>query len=538
MHDRHARTPPRRAPKLEEGIPVTTYTAANPRTGEALPETFEVTSAVEIAAMAAASEPAGRALDDLGPAGRAEFLRAVAERLLAERDDLVTTADAETALGRPRLDGELNRTVHQLRSFADLVEQGDYLEAVIDPADPAAAPPRPDLRRALVPLGPVAMFGAGNFPFAFGVAGTDTASALAVGCSVVAKAHPGHPATSQRFADAIRAVALEHGLPADVLQLVHGPDAATGTALVTDEHITSVAFTGSGRAGRALMDVAAARPTPIPVYAEMGSVNPVIVSVGAAQARTGAVAAGFVGSMSMGTGQFCTKPGVVFVPAGSDGDGLVDWITSELATASWGNLLSDRGASGLGRQIEAASNLPGVKVLWQGQPLADGWTQTPTVFEVDTDAFLATPQLAEEQFGPACVLVRYDPDTDLGPVIETLPGGLTATIQAEPEEATAFAGLARRLAERSGRLIWNGWPTGVAVTAAQMHGGPYPASSNPAHTSVGQFAIQRFLRPVAYQDWPDATLPPALRDANPLGIRRLVDGRWTTDPVQRTSPPS
>ncbi|MGQ0615490.1 MAG: aldehyde dehydrogenase (NADP(+)) [Acidimicrobiia bacterium] len=510
-----------------------TYTAFDPRSGEALPDAYPVATADDVAATARDSAPASRELDGAGPRRRALLLRAIARRLADDREALVAVADAETALGPGRLDGELNRTVAQLETFADLVEQGDYVEAVIDTASAGLSPPRPDLRRALVPIGPVAMFGAGNFPLAFGVAGTDTASALAVGCAVVAKAHPGHPGTSERAAAAVRAAAGDADLPATVLQLVHGPGPETGTALATDPHVAAVAFTGSSRGGRALMDVAADRPVPIPVFAEMGSANPVVVSPGAARSRAGSIASGFAQSFTLGAGQFCTKPGLVFVPDGTAGDEFVAAVVDALATAPEGHLLSERGMDGLRRQVEEAAGAAGVRQLVGAGPAAGGWSHPVTLFEVGAEDFLASPGLVDELFGPAGIVVRHRGHAALAELVEALPGSLTATVHADDDEIAGLGDVIGRLTDRTGRLIWNGWPTGVAVTAAQMHGGPYPASSNAAHTSIGHFAIRRFLRPVAYQDWPDGALPPALADANPLGLRRLLDGASTTAAVRR-----
>jgi NADP-dependent aldehyde dehydrogenase len=453
-------------------------------------------------------------------ARRAVLLRGIADGLEALGDELVAVADAETGLGETRLSGEVGRTCGQLRAFADLVTAGWHVEAMIDTAGP-------DLRRMLVPLGPVAVFGASNFPLAFSVPGGDTASALAAGCPVVVKAHPSHPRTSALCARAITAALADAGAPAGVFGLVEGASNAVGEALVTAPAITAVGFTGSLAGGRALYDLAAARPQPIPVYAEMGSLNPVFVTAGALAARGQAIAEGFVGSMTMGTGQFCTKPGLVFVPAGA-AQGFVDAVAEGLAGVEGGPLLNDRIRDTLAGQLEATTALPGVQAVVRGSA---GDVCTPTLLRVDWETYAATPALAEEHFGPVSVVVAV-PDDGFAEAAGTLAGSLTATVHAEPAEHDAVAALLEVLREKAGRLVWNGFPTGVAVTHAMQHGGPYPATTNPLHTSVGSTSIRRFLRPVAYQDTPAALLPDELRDENPLGILRLVNGRWTPAPVQ------
>lgn len=445
---------------------------------------------------------------------RARWLRGAADALDADADALVELAARETALpATPRLAGELARTTAQLRLFAAVIEEGSYLEATIDHPDPSATPPVPDLRRVLRPLGPVAVFAASNFPFAFSVAGGDTASALAVGCPVVVKAHPGHPETSRRTADVVSRALREAGAPDGVFALIEGFEA--GLALVDHPAIRAVGFTGSVRGGRALLDRAAARPDPIPFYGELGSLNPVVVTPGADAARGAALAEGLAGSFQLGAGQFCTKPGVVFVPAGS---ALEAALPGHLVTPP--RLLTPSIADGFAAGVERVRAVPGVEVVAAGEA---GEGPAPLVAAVDVATLRAhADELLEEVFGPFTMLVRYADEAELRTAIAELPGGLTATVHRE--EGEDVAALVELLEEIAGRVLFAGWPTGVAVSWAQHHGGPWPAT-NTQFTSVGATAVRRFQRPVAYQDAPADLLPPALRDDNPLGLPRRVDGR-------------
>ena len=435
---------------------------------------------------------------------RASWLRAIADTLDAAVDELVALADEETHLGPVRLRGEVGRTTGQLRLFASAVEEGSYLEATIDHADAAAAPPRPDLRRMLRPLGPVAVYAASNFPFAFSVAGGDTASALAVGCPVIVKAHPGHPLLSRRTAQLVVAALANAGAPVGAFALVEGYEA--GVALVQHPVITAASFTGSVRGGRALFDLAAARPDPIPFFGELGSINPVVVTKDADANRGAELAAGLAASFTLGAGQFCTKPGLVFVPRGSTLEQrVVEHLPAELPP-----LLNDAIASGFATGAEHLLALDGVEVLASG---------AATVAATDVAAL--SDDMLTEVFGPLTVLVRYDSHEELLDALGRLEGSLTATLHAGDSEPSAD--LVDVLAQKSGRVLFSGWPTGVAVTWSQHHGGPWPATTS-QHTSVGVTAVRRFLRPIAFQDAPDAALPPALREANPLGIPRRVDG--------------
>ncbi|GAA1701704.1 aldehyde dehydrogenase (NADP(+)) [Streptomyces yatensis] len=447
----------------------------------------------------------------LQPAGRAPYLEAIASALEEAAPKLVAIADEETSLGQTRLQNEMVRTVFQLRLFAEVVTRGEYLGATIDRADPAwPMGPRPDLRRVLEPLGPVVVFAASNFPFAFSVAGGDTASALAAGCPVVVKAHSGHPGLSAATAEVVHHALRSAGAPEGLFDVVFGTEA--GRAAIVDPRVKAGAFTGSIEAGRALFDLATGRPEPIPFFGELGSVNPVFVTEAAAERRGPEIVSEFVGSFTLGAGQFCTKPGILLVPASA---GLVD----RLPGAVPGNaltLLNDRIRTSYASAVRELRDTAGVRVVVSGDHAAPD--PSPTVLCTTSAELLGDPEaLVREVFGPAALVVEYAEESELLEVAKVIDGQLTASIQGEDDDAIA-AELIRLLAAKAGRVLWNQWPTGVSVTYAQQHGGPYPATTAPGTTSVGTEAISRFLRPVAYQGLPQHLLPAALRDANPLGI--------------------
>ena len=402
--------------------------------------------------------------------------------------------------------------------MADEVDAGAFLDATIDHADPGwGMGPRPDLRRMRVPLGPVAVWAASNFPFAFSVAGGDTASALAAGCPVLLVVHPGHPRLSERTGRVLREALVGAGAPDGVFALVEGQEA--GRRLIQHPRVAAGAFTGSLRGGRALFDLASGREAPIPFYGELGSTNPAVVTRGAATARAAEVAEGFAGSMSLGVGQFCTKPGVLLVPSGSPLPGLV---ADRLRNASGAPMLNDRIREGYGHALGALASHEVVEVLaGTVDPAAD---PAPTLLRTSAAEVIADPRpLTAEVFGPAALVVEYDDDEQLLDAVRVFEGQLTATVHGEPDEQVVPA-LLTALSERAGRVLWGGWPTGVTVSYAQQHGGPYPATTAIGTTSVGTAAIERFLRPVAYQGLPDALLPEPLRDANPWGVPQRVDG--------------
>ncbi|BAL91212.1 putative aldehyde dehydrogenase [Actinoplanes missouriensis 431] len=420
---------------------------------------------------------------------RARLLHAVADTLDAAADELVPLAAEETHLPIPRLTGELARTTFQLRLYADEITAGRVDDVREDPADPGwPTGPRPSLTRIRVPIGPVLIFAASNFPFAFSVAGTDTAAALAAGCPVVVKAHPGHPKLSRRVAALVSDV-----LPAGAFTLIEGEQA--GRDALLDPRIRAAAFTGSLAGGRALFDLAASRPEPIPFYGELGSVNPAFVTRAAMESRGDEILRGFAGSYTLGLGQFCTKPGVLLVPAGLRAEQA---LTGILADVPGGMLLNERIAGGhRDARAELAAH-PGVRVAVAGQ--ADGTSAAPALLVTDTGTIL---DVLHEAFGPTAILVEYTSPEELLTLAARLPGQLTATVHAEPDEPITGP-LLRELAGHAGRVILNGWPTGVSVSPAMHHGGPYPATTAPLHTSVGTAAIDRFLRPVTFQNVPDA----------------------------------
>jgi len=483
------------------------------------------TTGTDLVALTTAAAQAARILARSSAETRAGWLEAIADSLDAHRDELVAIADAETHLGVPRLTGEVGRTTGQLRLFARVLRDGGYLEATIDHANPASTPPAPDLRRLLVPLGPIAVFSASNFPFAFSVAGGDTASALAVGCPVIVKAHSGHIRLSRRTAELVTEALHAAGAPDGSFALIDGREA--GIALVQDPRITAVSFTGSVAGGRALFDVASARPEPIPFYGELGSINPVVITAAAAAARGTDLAAGLAGSFTLGAGQFCTKPGVVFIPAETGFEAALVTAVGDRAPQP---MLTDRIDDAFTAGVTTLGEHAGVEVLLS--PDANPGTATdaaagarPAVIATTAAAVIADPDtLLEEVFGPTTLLVRYTGTAELDEVLRVLPGSLTATLHAEPGDDTEL--IVERLAHRAGRVLFAGWPTGVAVNWAQHHGGPWPATTTP-HTSVGATAVRRFLRPLAFQDAPESSLPAALHDANPLGIPRRVDGVLT-----------
>ncbi|MEU6781005.1 aldehyde dehydrogenase (NADP(+)) [Nonomuraea angiospora] len=481
----------------------------DPRTGETVGTALPETDSAGVDLIVSAAAAAGAAWRATPAAERALALEAVADALTAQVDELWQLADQETALGEVRLRGEVARTAGQFRLFAQVLRDGGYVEAIIDHADASLAPPRPDVRRMKHALpGVVAVFAASNFPFAFSVAGGDTASALAAGCPVVVKAHPGHPNTSERVAKIVRG-ALPYP---DLLGLVQGMQA--GIDLVQHPGVVAAGFTGSVAGGKAIQRLIDEREVPIPFYGELGSVNPVVV-LPSAPAKD--VAAGFAGSLTLGVGQFCTNPGLMFVP---EGDELRKALAEAVEGTSGGPMLAERIRDGYLGGVERLGEL---QLLAEGKPGEGSWAVTPKVFAADLDTFEEKlPRIAEECFGPASIVVTYREISDLRPVLERLEGSLTATVHGtDPDEAGEVVEV---LGRKAGRLIWNGWPTGVAVCWAMQHGGPWPAATTTS-TSVGATAIDRWLAPTAYQDWPEALLPDELKDDNPLSVPRRVDGR-------------
>ena len=471
------------------------------------------TEATELDRILAAAAQAAPTLADSTPAERADWLAAAADALDAAAEELVPLAAEETRLPpTPRLKGELARTTFQLRLFGDVLRDGEFLRATVDHADPNwPMGPRPDIRRTVVPIGPTLVFAASNFPFAFSVAGGDTASALAAGCPVVLKAHPGHPELSVRTGEILRAALIGAGAPEGVFDVISGIE--PGVTALKDPRISAAAFTGSVPGGRALFDIALSRPSPIPFYGELGSVNPVVVTPGAVKARGDQIAKDYVSSFTLGAGQFCTKPGLLLLP---EGHGLDSTLTEAAQAIAAQPMLNDRIADGFQASLTQLKSQPAVTVLASG---------AATLLSMHAKDFLKADEVVRSEcFGPASIVVTYGGQDELLEVLAELEPGLTATVHAQESEVEDVRKILPALTRLAGRLLWNDWPTGVTVSWAQQHGGPYPATTAPTTTSVGTAAIDRFLRPVAWQGFPEALLPPPVQEANPWRLPRHIDG--------------
>ena len=490
----------------------------------------ETTLSPELEAVVAAAAAAAPAFAATEPAHRARAIVAVADALEAAKPRLVEIAMRETGLTEPRLNGEVTRTAVQLRLFAETIVAGGYLDARIDYADPAfVLGPRPDVRRTLLPLGPVINFSASNFPFAFSVLGGDSASILAAGCPLIVKAHSGHPELSDATAQIAESALREAGMPEGVFHLIHGREA--GVQVLKDPRIQAGSFTGSINVGRLLADIAANRPAPIPFFGELGSVNPVFITADAIAERADEIASGLLTSVTGSAGQLCTKPGFIFVPQGSEFEAAV--LRSETPLPEH-RLLDPRIAQSFNERRDTILGAAGVRAIVEGGVRFDehgqGWA-SPTIVAVSLADFRASHDaLVHEAFGPLTILVETPAGTDLAALMpEFYEGNLTGTLHLSAAEATGetanaeeLRALVAALAKQVGRVLFNGWSTGVAVTPAQQHGGPWPATSNDSSTSVGTAAITRFLRPVAFQNAPAAFLPAALRDDNPLGVPQAI----------------
>ena len=459
---------------------------------------------------------------------RAAFLERIAENIEALRDALVARASAETGLPTARLTGEVGRTTGQLRLFAEVLREGSWNGARIDPAQPDRAPlPRPDIRQRAVPLGPVAVFGASNFPLAFSVAGGDTASALAAGCPVVVKAHDAHPGTSELVGRAVSDAVAGCGLPAGTFSMLFGSGPGLGTALVTDPRIKAVGFTGSRYAGMALAAAAAGRQEPIPVYAEMSSINPVFLLDGALASRAAELGGAFVASLTMGSGQFCTNPGLVIAVDGPDLDTFIAAAKDAVGQAQATPMLTPNIAANYAKGVAALD--ADADLVVRGAPGDERTTCRAALFSTDATTFRGSEALQAEVFGASSVVVRCADTAEMASVVNGLEGQLTATLHVDDSDHDQAAELLPLLELKVGRILFNGWPTGVEVCHAMVHGGPSPATSDSRTTSVGGRAIERFLRPVCYQNMPKALLPSAIADGNPDGLWRRIDGQLTQD---------
>ena len=498
--------------------------ATDPATGSWLDPVFAMAGSAEVDRACALAAEAFDTFRETPLATRAAFLETIADEILALGDDLIVRASTESGLPRARIEGERGRTMGQLKLFAAVVRAGHFLDLRVDPALPERKPlPRSDLRLRNVALGPVVVFGASNFPLAFSTAGGDTASALAAGCPVVVKGHPAHPGTSEMVATAIRRAIAAHGLPDGTFSLLLGGN-ETGAALVRDPRIAAVGFTGSRAGGLALAKIAAERAEPIPVYAEMSSVNPVYLLPGALAARAEALGKGFVGSLTLGAGQFCTNPGLVIGLAGPDLDRFVAAAAAALADYVPAPMLTPGIHQAYEHGRRALATDPRVRCAADGRPGEGANRGAGAIFVAAAADVLADARLTHEVFGAASLVVECRDAEEMLAVTRSLEGQLTATLQIDPSDAALARRLLPALERRAGRILANGWPTGVEVAHAMVHGGPYPATSDSRTTSVGSLAIRRFLRPVCYQDLPADLLPETLRDGALDALPRLSDG--------------
>ncbi len=492
---------------------------------------FEEAHAWHIEAALKAAAQAFHELGQITAEQRAAFLDRIATEILALGDELIECVHLETALAKDRLVGERGRTVNQLKLFAEVVREGSWVEARIDRAQPERQPlPKPDIRRMLIPLGPVAVFSASNFPLAFSVAGGDTASAFAAGCPVVVKVHSAHPATSELVGTAVARAVAATGMPKGIFSVLHGVNHDLGLGLVRHPLTKAVGFTGSQRVGRTLFDVAAQRPEPIPVYAEMGSINPVFILPGALRERADALAEGLKGSVTLGVGQFCTCPGLAIGLRDENFTRFAGKLGELIAGAPPAPMLYPAIAQAYAVGIARLSELDGVQsITAQSAPDAAKNEAGAALFTTDAATFLRRHELSEEVFGPSTVVVGCGDRAELEQIARNLEGHLTATIHGTAADLAEYKGLVDILATKAGRLVFNGYPTGVEVCPSMQHGGPYPATTDARTTSVGTAAIQRFARPVAYQNFPLEALPAELQHTNPRGIWRLVDNQLTKD---------
>src|SRR5579862_2295533 len=508
--------------------------ATNPTTGEHLQPGFIPATDEEVDIAARLSAEAFDSYRRISGRERGTLLRTIAAKIETIAADIIERAGLETALTSARLETETARTVGQLRLFAQVADEGSWVNARIDLAEPDRKPaPRPDIRSMLRPLGPVVVFGASNFPLAFSVAGGDTASALAGGNTVIVKAHAAHPGTSELVGRAIQESVRECGLPEGVFSLLFGSGSQIGTALIKHPLVKAGGFTGSRIAGRTLMDVAASRPEPIPFYAEMSSTNPVFILPGALRERAETIAAGLHTSFTLGAGQFCTKPGMVFLPAGPESTSFTDKLRHLVTDSTPFHLLTKAIHSSYGSAITDRKSASSVELVAEARPSESvaGFAANSVVFETDAESFMGS-DLDEEIFGPTTILVRHSSRDQVLAVARGLEGHLTATIHGTDQDLRDFADLISILETKVGRLVFNGFPTGVEVTHAMVHGGPYPSTSDGRSTSVGTQAIFRFTRLVCYQGFPDPALPEELKDKNPLGIWRMVNGETTREPIK------
>lgn len=507
--------------------PQGTFKAFNPADNTELAATFSNAAMEDVDNAVNAATDAFPSYSALPAKDRAEFLEAIANALENSADGIVERGMLETGLPEVRLRGELGRTAGQLRMFANLLKRGDWKRAVIDTADPQRQPvPKPDIRLTQIPLGPVVVFAASNFPLAFSTAGGDTASALAAGCPVIVKAHSAHPGTSELVADCILSAIRETGMPAGTFALLHGPGRTLGKALVQHPGIKAGGFTGSVAGGRALFDAASQRPDPIPFFGELGSTNPVFLLHEALTTKGEAIAEAFVGAMTLGAGQFCTNPGILVARSNETTKAFIEKATQLVSKQVPQTMLTPAICSSYREGNTRREGDLGVSVLAKSTD-ASGNNAAPVLMAVSASDYLANPDLQEEIFGPSTLMILCESDEDMLQVARSFHGHLTASLFAEEADGEMSAAIANVMQNKVGRLIFNGFGTGVEVCAGMSHGGPYPSSTSVQSTSVGERAIDRFVRPLCFQNTPDALLPDELKNANPLEIPRLVNGSWT-----------
>ncbi len=509
-----------------------TFTAVNPATGENLNTIFYEATISEVDKAIRLAASAFTVYRKKTPVEKAAFLERIAEEIMALGDALIKRCMEETALPEARLTGERARTTGQLKLFAQVIREGSWIDARIDTALPDRQPlPRPDIRQMQIPLGVAGIFGASNFPFAFSVAGGDTASALAAGCTVVVKGHPAHPGTSEMVGNAIMKAAQATGMPEGVFSMVQGTSYEVGMAMVNHPLVKAIGFTGSFRGGKALFDAATLREEPIPVYAEMGSTNPVFILPGALKERQDKIADGLSKSVTMGVGQFCTNPGLVLTLASAEADNFIKKAGELIATTAAGTMLTKAIYQAYDTGIQKLLSIPEVSLVAQSKTDGNPGKAAAAMLQSRSGILQQHPELAEEIFGPSTVCITCNSKDELLETARNLTGHLTATLHGTPEDLEEYRDLVDILENKVGRLLVNGYPTGVEVGYAMVHGGPYPATTDVRSTSVGTAAIKRFARPVCYQDFPESLLPEALRNSNPLQLWRQVNGEWTKNSI-------
>lgn len=517
---------------LLSGEGSTTLQAVNPATKQKLQPSFHEATPGEIDKAVRKAHEAFQSYRNTSGKKKADFLTSIADEIMALGDNLIKRCIEETGLTEARLLNERQRVVNHLNMFASLIREGSWVDARIDTAIPDRKPaPKPDLRTMQKPLGPVGVFGASNFPFAYSVAGGDTVSALAAGCNVVIKAHPAHPGTCELVGRAVLEAVRKNNLPDGTFSMVHGESVDVGLAIVRHPLIKAVGFTGSFRGGKALFDEANKRPSPIPVYAEMGSTNPVFILPGILREKQQVIARDLASSVTLGVGQFCTNPGLVFFQNSEEGKEFTTTLSKKITETDAGVMLTQGIQGNYQKGVNRLKGSTGVNSVASGKNSDAGYTGVANLFQSNVNSFLNDHTLEEEVFGPSTLVITADSKNELMLAAEKLGGHLTATVHGTEEDLNNYKDLINLLEQKAGRLIINGYPTGVEVCDSIVHGGPFPATTDSRTTSVGTLAITRFTRPVCYQNFPETLLPEELRNENALQIQRLINGQRTTSNV-------